>query len=60
MSIFVPAPQADRLAATMDGMSVLGVLSLLRERQVSGPGMVVVSAVYAALAAALPPLFRSL
>lgn len=58
-STFVPAPQAYLLAATMYGMSVVGVLALLRSRQVSRSVIAVALVIYVCVAAALTAFFRS-
>ena len=52
-SVFVPAPQAYVLAATMFGMSILGVLGLLQNRMATRVSMGIALGVYAAAAVLL-------
>jgi hypothetical protein len=52
-SIFVPAPQAYLLAATMYGMSAIGMLALLRGRNVSWLSIAIAVVLYAAAATLL-------
>lgn len=59
-STFVPVPEAYFLAAIMYGMSFIGMLALLRARQVSRLVLVVAVVVYVAVAAALPGALRAL
>ena len=49
-SVFVPAPQAYLLAVTMFGMSLIGMLALLRARQFSKPAVALAAMVYLTLA----------
>lgn len=49
--VFVPAPQAYLLAATMFGMSLIGMLALLRARRFSMPAIAAAVVVYGAVAA---------
>jgi hypothetical protein len=49
-SVFVPAPQAYLLAFTMYGMSVIGVVALVREYFRSAKALVFALTLYAALA----------
>ena len=58
-SVFVPAPQAYVLAATMYGMSLVGLLALLSARRASKSTMAVALVVYVALAVALTASLRS-
>jgi len=60
LSTFVPVPEAYFLAAIMYGMSFIGMLALLRARQVSRLVLVVAVVVYVAVAAALPGALRAL
>lgn len=55
-STFVPVPEAYVLAATMYGMSVLGLLALLRNRRVSLPMMAVSFVAHIAFAGCLTAL----
>ncbi|MBA4328648.1 MAG: hypothetical protein C0428_10515 [Polaromonas sp.] len=57
-SVFVPAPQAYLLAAAMYGMSSIGLLALLRAREVSRPVMVLAGVLYLLVAAGLVWLLR--
>lgn len=52
-SVFVPAPQAYLLAATMYGMSVVAWVALLRERTRSTGVLALSLAIYAVVAAGL-------
>lgn len=52
-SVFVPAPQAYLLAATMYGMSAIGMLALLNNRRVSFVAMGCALVGYAAAAVCL-------
>ena len=52
-SVFVPAPEAYLLAATMFGMSALGLLALLQQRGASVAAMAAALAGYGAAAAYL-------
>ena len=52
-STFVPAPEAYLLAATMYGMSVIGMLALLSNRSASRIAIAFAVAVYVAAAACL-------
>lgn len=58
-STFVPAPQAYLLAATMYGMSVLGLLGLLQSRMVSRSVIGLALVAYVCVAAALTAFLRS-
>ncbi|HPH13771.1 MAG TPA: hypothetical protein PLC34_08240 [Burkholderiaceae bacterium] len=60
MSTFVPVPEAYFLAATMYGMSFIGMLALLRALQVSRSVLVVALVMYVFVAAALPEALRAL
>ena len=51
-SVFVPAPQAYLMAATMFGMSLIGMLALLRARQLSKPAVALAAVAYCAVAVA--------
>lgn len=57
-STFVPAPEAYLLAATMYGMSTIGMVALLRARQSSKPTIAVAAFLYAAAAAILTVILR--
>ena len=59
-STFVPVPEAYFLAAIMYGMSFIGLLALLRARQVSRLVLVIAVVVYVFVAAALPGALRAL
>ena len=50
--VFVPAPQGYFIAATMYGMSVLGMIALIREWRWSRTAMVLALVLYASLAVA--------
>lgn len=52
-SVFVPAPQAYLLAATMYGMSVIGMVALIRSRHPSHWAAALGLALYVAAASAL-------
>ena len=52
-SVFVPAPEAYLLAATMFGMSALGLLALLQQRGASVAAMGAALVGYGAVAACL-------
>jgi hypothetical protein len=60
LSTFVPVPEAYFLAATMYGMSFIGMLALLRALQVSRSVLVVALVMYVFVAAALPEALRAL
>ncbi len=49
-STFVPAPQAYFLAATMYGMSIIGMLAILQGRKASRTAIVISLLMYAAAA----------
>jgi hypothetical protein len=57
-SIFVPAPQAYLLAAAMYGMSSIGLLALLRARQVATPVFVLAGVLYLSVAVGLVWVLR--
>jgi hypothetical protein len=50
--VFVPAPEAYLLAATMFGMSVIGLVALLRARRLSMASVAFAVVVYIAIALA--------
>jgi predicted tellurium resistance membrane protein TerC len=52
-SVFVPAPQAYLLAITMYGMSVIGMVALVRERRWSAKVLALAITLYAAAACLL-------
>ena len=52
-STFVPAPQAYFLAATMYGMSAIGLLALLRDRGLSRSSSAIALVLYGAVASLL-------
>lgn len=58
-STFVPAPQAYLLAATMYGMSLVGMLVLLRARWVSRSGIALALLIHACVAVALAAFFHT-
>lgn len=57
-STFVPAPLAYVLAVTMYVMSALGLLALLRARQVSTPAIAASAVIYVFVAVALVWVLR--
>ena len=57
-SVFVPAPMAYVLAAIMYAMSAIGLLALLREREMSIVGVAVAFVFYASAAAGMAVLLQ--
>jgi len=51
-SVFVPAPEGYFMAATMYGMSILGMIALIREWRWSGTALALALILYVALAVA--------